>query len=259
MKKNLLTAVAMALTVGHSPASTATDGAVPGRIVVEHRGGPFLPGADQRLALFPGNHELEDRFSEETIVRMAYGALEESIRRSAHVVSFSLRDFRTYYRRDFGSLLVGNVVTLDAPRRLEVRRTEVVGVDGASVGRAYTPRWHEQRTVDDLAELRAFMGHYREFTVAQALAHPDATDEMRRILAVTSYEVTAEFEGERQTYRAAFKWIPTAGDGVSFIVEDHVTDGVDRSLLESADVAPLAVLLDRGRARPREETMEGWR
>jgi len=250
MKRQLLLPVlAAALVLQITPAARGSEGANgdgPKRsIALEHAGGLFLPGAEQKVTLFPGHPELESRYSEASFIQMAYAALEEAIASSGHVVSFTLRDFRTYYRRDFGTVLVRELITLDFPFRLEVRETEVAAVDGSIVGHAFTPRWVERFTVEDMEEMREFMDHYQDFTVADGLGHPDADGAHRRMIAVTSYEVTVKFEGQRYTYRAAFKWIPGSPGEVTFIAEDHVADGVDRALVEQGEIAPVQVLLGR--------------
>lgn len=214
-------------------------------IRVEHTGGKFLPGADEPVSLFPGHPELENHYSEAAFIRMAYAALEDAIVRSGHFVSFALADFRTYYRRDFGKVQIRELMTLDSPFRLEVRQTEVADADGSAVGLAYTPRWVRRFTIEDVEEMKEFMDHYRDFTIADGIRHPEAKEEQRRMIAVTSYEVTAKHEGESHTYRAAFKWLPGPPGEATFQVEDHVTDGVDRALITDGQVAPLKILLGR--------------
>jgi hypothetical protein len=213
---------------------------------LQHEGGGFLLGAEEEVSLFPGYPELESRYSEESFIRMAYLALEDGIERSGALTSFKLEDFRTHYRRDFERVLIRDLMTLDLPFRLDVRQTEVTGVDGAVVGIAFTPRWVERFSVEELDEVKAFMDHYREVTIAESLRHPEANEDHRKMIAVTSYQVTVEFEGRTLTYRAAFKWMPGAVGEATFVAEDHVTDGVDRALIAAGEIAPVKVLLGRG-------------
>jgi hypothetical protein len=220
-------------------------------ITIEQAEGLFLPGAEEGVTLFPGHPELESRYSEASLVQMAYAALAEAIESSGHLVEFTLGDFRTYYRKDFERLLVRELITLDFPFRLEIKQTEVSAVDGAIVGRAFTPRWVERFTAEDLDEMREFMDHYRDFTVADGLELPEADETHQRMIAVTSYEVTVRFEGRSHTYRAAFKWIPGPPGEVTFVAEDHVTDGVDRALVVNGEVAPVKVLLGRSMEAPK--------
>jgi hypothetical protein len=216
-------------------------------ITIEQVGGSLLPGAEEEVTLFPGHPELESRYSEASLIQMAYAALAEAIESSGHIVAFTLGDFRTYYRKDFERLLVRELITLDLPFRLEVKETEVTAIDGSVVGRAFTPRWVERFTVENLDEMREFMDHYRDFTVADGLKRPEADETHQRMIAVTSYEVTVRFEGRSYTYRAAFKWIPGPPGEVTFVAEDHVTGGVDRALVVNGEVAPVKVLLGRSR------------
>ena len=214
-------------------------------IMIEQVGGSFLPGAEEEVTLFPGHPELESRYSEASLIQMAYAALAEAIESSGHVVAFTLGDFRTYYRKDFEKLLVRELITLDFPFRLEVKQTEVTAVDGSVVGRSFTPRWVERFDIEDLDEMKEFKDHYRDFTVGDGLRLPEADEAHQRMIAVTSYEVTVGFEGRSYTYRAAFKWILGRPGEVTFVAEDHVTDGVDRALVVSGEVAPVEVLLGR--------------
>ncbi|MDH3253660.1 MAG: hypothetical protein OEM62_01615 [Acidobacteriota bacterium] len=216
-----------------------------------HEGGQFLPAAPEKVTLFPDHPELEGRFSEESIIRMAYATLAQAIASSGHGVAFELSDFHTYYRREFEDVLLLDILTLDSPVRLEITVTQVGPAEGETVGRAFIPKWVPAFTMEDLAELDEWLSQFDGYTLARLLEEPDADETHKNLIAVTSFAVHVTFNSEPRDYRAIFKWAQEDRGTVTFLIEDHVTDAIDQALVAGQQVAPISILLEQSRQRAR--------
>lgn len=203
------------------------------------------------LGLFPGESELGGP-GEQAAIRRLYSALEEAVAASGFTVSFHLDDFRSYRPSDFSATLLEDVLTIRPPLELQILETEVSGPEGL-IGRSFEPRWHEAITSDDRASVEEWLAEFEGMTLADVYADPATATDHRNIAALTSYRVRADFNGRTATYRAIAKWVrrpELAAQELALLIEDPVTDNVDRAILVGDDVRPMSLLKYRSLERP---------
>jgi hypothetical protein len=169
----------------------------------------------------------------EKIVTVAYRTLERYARTSGTPVTFELSDFRTILRPDWTRTRAADLLTFAGGRSLQfdVTRFQEEGTPGIS----YRARWADSQPTS-AETLRALQGMSAEEAYTFAAQE---IPRMARAVALTTYQVRAEFAGESRTYRAVFLWIPANGKKVDFMVTDWVTQRVDEAILERVPAAAL--------------------
>lgn len=149
-------------------------------------------------------------------------------------VEIALGDFRTIYHPELDSVpLYPDLATLDTDWRLATTPHVFQGPDGAAPVR-YRAEWQPAENLAERADTAALLG----LSVAEVtrLARRLAGDRSRT-LAVTSYRVSAGFDGRSETYRAAFRWFLDADGELHLSIVDAVLHGLALALAETAPPA----------------------
>jgi hypothetical protein len=204
-----------------------------GTIRTSERG--FLPGL-KGARLFANLGE-DQQISEEMVIRILYGSLEETTAASGKPVTFELSGFSTLYPADFSGVHWPELVTQQGGgRRIKIERVET-RAGRNPVGITYEPSWTSDS--EPSAELRA---HLDSRNVSQLLAELAPQEKnLSGVLAVTRYQVTVSLEGVSRAYNAAVLWLDPDRDGVATLaVQDNITDRVDEAVTERLNAGPRA-------------------
>lgn len=183
-----------------------------------------------------------DHDAAEGAVRAAYRQFSERLGASGIESSVELGDFTTYTREEVKDLRWNQLVSL-APANLRLDRSQRSNyVDGVRTVQ-FAARWQEPRAMSKGRE---------ELAYGPAMAVIEEASEtygqLAKFAAITTYEVSLEVLGRRETYRAAFFWLPRRGTGgYTTYIADPVTDGVEKTLKEPVPLAGEALAKDPAR------------
>ena len=199
-------------------------------VIADERGQPeelqpettaFLPELDDIRFFDDGAPEL----SEEELVREIYATYRDRMRASGYEFSVDLHGFRTVYGQDFDRQALLPLVTPHVGRILKVSANEM------SLSRGHTPTL---RYVLDWNSLPA--SDAGEPSKAKADGSTSVADLLDMVaveweergdaLALTSYAVTVELDGQARSYRAATFWYASQTEGIDLRVVDNVVPSV---------------------------------
>jgi hypothetical protein len=201
----------------------------------EHPGRAFLPAlAGSEAAAVSGSPIA--RHDERQVVRHVYDRFSHYTETpTGERVELALDDFRTVYRSGLDSVaLYPDLATLGTDWKLVATPHVSQRPDDRARVR-YQVEWLPADDLVERADTAVFLG--KPADEMTALAARRLGDDRARTLAITSYRVTATFDGQSETYRAAFRWFPGEDGAMRFAILDAVVHGLSLAVVETVPAA----------------------
>ncbi len=167
------------------------------------------------------------------IIRMAYDLLEDYGASDVSDLRFELSDFEPLYREQLAQRRYTEIMTMPGGLVLDVIRSRHSDDTTGVVTVHFKPKWKEL----EASAMKAPDGRPLEsMVVSEVLAEIEDEGylDLAAVDMIITYRVVATLRGESREYQAAFYWYPgTPEKEISFLVMDHVSQGVEKVLAEA--------------------------
>jgi hypothetical protein len=196
----------------------------------------------------PAGYRAGDAFNQLDVaatLRGIYDRFTDLSRRSGQDIRFVLSDVETFRPEKFAELSLLDVMYPPQGRVLATRTSSSWSRLPSDNRFSYVSVWETQEETADVRSQRK--DSLAELSFSQALALEEAKNfELSEgLVAVSTFGVTVEFEGQRESYRAAVLWREFSRDLVVFHLNDLVSSGISAYYAESFDADREVVPLDR--------------
>ena len=166
----------------------------------------------------------------ELIVKHAYRNLTRYAAVGGESITFRISGLRTIDADEFDRARWLRLMTMPGGDMIDMTR-EVRDHQGRTEAVIYRPKWNLGKS----SYLESEEGRsLRSMSVAEVLRALAADKpEAARVTAISSYEVTVNFQGRSRTYRAAVLWLPASpGKNATLFFLDHITQGLEEAVRE---------------------------